>query len=408
MAQTLDEQLVTVVRALGERMIDSALVVIRAWMNELGENNPYEEAHSSILKRYDELFSLWLTSDDEQIDEQLNALTGDAYQLMDAVYADLRLKRGLSPTMHGFNHDSMQSVLNYFLHCVRFRPEDLEWLHDSLRDEERVSVALMAVTALSQNLRQCFNTDGILALIDGMNVENDIVANQCTAVVLLLLLHYDIRIDFFKPVQDAFVEAIQEMGDGGERVVNVLGALIMTTSRQIESGIQKELASLEELPSELQKLIDEVGERPDTNAIIQWFPATEMEYMEELIHIMPDTWVFDVLTEENPEFIKALAQVSLKAGYRDALWSFPNMAERIYRQKLRKGSKNPQDYIDFAHCLLLKGDRMMAFENYRQARSMCKNVKDFYALYRPDRSALVEKGVPIEQVYLIEDQLFNV
>ena len=49
----------------------------------------------------------------------------------------------------------------------------------------------------------------------------------------------------------------------------------------------------------------------------------------------------------------------------------------------------------------------MAFENYKQARQMFHSVKDFYALFRPDRGVLVDHGVPVEQVYLIEDQLFN-
>ena len=49
---------------------------------------------------------------------------------------------------------------------------------------------------------------------------------------------------------------------------------------------------------------------------------------------------------------------------------------------------------------------MMAVENYRQARSLCKSVKAFHELFRPDRGFLVDKGVPLEQVYLIEDQMF--
>ena len=48
MAQTLDEQVTVVERALGECMIDTALVVVRSWLNEIGENNPYEEAFTSI------------------------------------------------------------------------------------------------------------------------------------------------------------------------------------------------------------------------------------------------------------------------------------------------------------------------------------------------------------------------
>ena len=65
------------------------------------------------------------------------------------------------------------------------------------------------------------------------------------------------------------------------------------------------------------------------------------------------------------------------------------------------------DYINYGHCLLLKGDRMMAFENYRQARQLCGNVKDFFNLFRPDRRQLVDCGVPVEFIYLIEDQLLK-
>ena len=40
MAQTLDEQVTVVERALGECMIDTALVVVRAWLNEFRGEQP--------------------------------------------------------------------------------------------------------------------------------------------------------------------------------------------------------------------------------------------------------------------------------------------------------------------------------------------------------------------------------
>ena len=61
MAQTLTDQIITIERALGERMIDHALIILRAWMNELGENNPYEQAYSDIEEQYNKLFTEWLT-----------------------------------------------------------------------------------------------------------------------------------------------------------------------------------------------------------------------------------------------------------------------------------------------------------------------------------------------------------
>ena len=409
MPQTLAEQVMTVERALGERMIESALILVRAWMNELGENNPYEEAHAAIRKEYNDLFSQWLTSDDTSIDERIDALTCDAYQLIDAVYADLRLKRGLSPDMHGFNQESLSSVMNYFMNCVRLRPEDLEWLHKAMNDEERGMIAMMALSSLAVNLRECFSIDAMLALIEGINAENDLLANQCTAGVLKLLIQYDIRIDYFKQIQVAFCDAVREQNDGGEQVVNVLCALIEMSRKQLlnEGHAQaRELKSMEDVPKVLEEIIQTTNLEDYRNAIIQWYPSTEMDFLEGLMRMLPETWLYHVLTEDNPEIERAIVRVLLQCGYHENLWEHPDIAEKVYRSQLRKKNKNPDDFIHYAHCLMLKGDRMMAYENYKRARELCKNVKDFYALFRPDRSMLVDHGVPVEQVYLIEDQLF--
>ena len=48
---------------------------------------------------------------------------------------------------------------------------------------------------------------------------------------------------------------------------------------------------------------------------------------------------------------------------------------------------------------------MMAYENYKQARQLCGSLRDFYDLFRPDRRALVEHGVPLDYVYALEDNL---
>ena len=156
MAQSLDEQINTVERALGECMIEHALVVVRTWLIELGENTPYEEAFRTIQEQYQKVFASWLSSDNPENEEALNKLTGDMYQLVDAVYVEIRLKRGLSPRMHGFNPESPQSLIQYFSNCIQLQPKDFEWLRDAMNDERRVGLALIAITALTRNLRECF------------------------------------------------------------------------------------------------------------------------------------------------------------------------------------------------------------------------------------------------------------
>lgn len=403
MAQTLDEQVNTVERALGECMIEHALVVVRAWLNELGENNPYEEAFQAIHAKYTDFFSRWLNVDDPNAAEELNTLTGDTYQLVDAVYAAIRIQRGLSPDMHGFNADSPQSVMNYFANSVRLRPEDLDWLHDVLNEEDKMSMALMAMNSLMRSLRECFNVDSLLAIIDGINSDVELVSDQCMANAFTLIIQYDVRIPFFPQVQNALTNAIMEMGDESEHAFEVMCAIIRTV---MPTGIDAKIEeALNKLPDMLRDLFEKMGLNDEGSSITAFVPKTEQEYMAGLVQLFPQTWLYEMLVMGNPEREREIMSLYLKMNNRDLMWEHPDMAEDYYVQVLRNGSNNVNDYLNYAHCLLLKGDRMMAFEYYRQARQLCPSTKDFYALFRPDRKQLVDCGVPVEFIYLIEDQL---
>ena len=371
MAQTLDEQIAVVERALAECMVETALVVVRSWLNELGENNPYEEAYNNILQGHRALFSRWLNVDDPHDEGELTRLTGEAYRLVDAVYAEMRVLRGQSPDMHGFNGDSAHSVMNYFSNCVRFRPEDLEWYHSLLNREGSAELALVAVTALTQNLRHCFSQDAMLSLIEGMTAENEMAAGLSAANSMLLLVQYDDRIDFFPQLQDAFVNGVNEE-DSSDRLFELLLSLIQN----------------EKVMKILPGHIDD-------------------GYLSMVIPLIPHSWLYSLLIEGSTERERRLAYHMIQAGYRDPLWEYPDLAEKVYLDKLRGESRNPMDYINYAHCLLMRGDRMMAYENYHQARQLCGTSKEFFSLFRPDRKQLIDHGIPMEHVYLIEDQLIN-
>lgn len=407
MAQSLDDQILTIERALGERMIDHALIIVRAWLNELGEDNPYEEAYEDIREQYAVLFDEWLTSNDPQREDTLNALTGNMYRLSDAAYGALRLKRGLSPDMHGFNPDSPQSMMQYFTSCLRLRDEDYEWLHKVINDPDKAAVALMAVAALSKNVREVFNEQIILALIDGINAENEVVAEQCLANVQIILAHDDVRIDFFPELQKAYADAISEMGDEGEQAFQTLCALVRSTKSNWQENIASGELKVEDLPDELQSLLELTGDKDNIEGVMAWIPASEMEYMMGLIEMLPDTWIFNEVIGESQERAAHIAVVYLSVGRMDLMWDHIDAASSWLLHQLRQDSKYPMDYINYAHCLLLQGDRMMAYEYYRQARQMCKGPKEFFNLFRPDRRALVDHGIPIEQVYLLEDKLIN-
>jgi hypothetical protein len=407
MSQKLDEQINTLERALGERMITHALVIIHSWLNELGENNPYEEAYLSIQQRYSTLFSAWVSSDDENTDARLDELTGEAYQMADAVYADIRILRGLSPDMHGFNPESPQSVMYYFGSCLRLSKEDFLWLHEALHDDNRSSIGLMAVSSLVKNLRECFSIEGMLAVIDGIRSERELISEQCTAYACTLLIHYDIRIDFFPQIQDAFIKAVREVDPEGDRTFDVLCALVRSTHMRWSKPQKEDKDLIEQLPEDIRSMLAMLN-MDSTEDIITWMPRSEHEYMQGLIQFLPDTWLYSVLVADSPARESIIAGTYLSVGRMDLLWNHPDGAEKYLVQCLREGSENPMDYINYGHCLMLKGDRIMAYENYHRARQMCKNAKEFFALFRPDRRQLVEHGVPVEQVYLMEDQLLNI
>ena len=407
MAQSLDEQIVTIERSLGERMIGHALAVVRAWLNELGESNNFEKAFLTLQQDYSELFDRWVSADDEGLDKELDRLTGIAYRLVDAVYAALRLQRGLSPVMHSFNENSLQSVMHYFANHVHPNEQDLEWLSKVIRDPSRGATALMAISAIAHELRQCFSEDSILTLIDGINTGSDMLAEQCLSNAMLLLAHYDVRIDFFPELQNAFANALAELNDDGEQAFQTLCSLVLATNEQWLKNLTVKELRPEDVPQELKTLLNAAGEDSSINGIQSIITNSEKDYMRSIIDILPDTWVYNVVVGEDYTRQNQIALAYLSIGRMDMLWENIELASRWLLEHLRKGSNNPLDYINYGHCLLLQGDRVMAYENYRQARQLCKSSKEFYNLFRPDRKALVDHGVPIEQVYLIEDQLIK-
>ena len=394
-------------RALGERMITHTLTIVRAWLTELGENNPYEQAFKDIDTQYRSTFNDWLTSDDPSREERLDALTGDAYRLVDAVHVALRLKRGLSPVMHGFNKDNPKSVMHYFASCLSLTENDYKWFFDTMNNADEGATALMAVAALAKNIRECFSEEAMLAIIEGINCDNHIVAEQCLANAILLLAHYDVRIDFFPQLQNAFAEALENMGDEFDEAFQTICALVRSTKVNWKERFKSGEMEKGDLPPELQTLLEMTDDDNDINDIMSWVPESEQEYMQGMVQVLPDTWVFDYIIHGDEERFNQVAINYLSVGYMDLMWEHIEQASQYLRKQLRKGSVSPLDYINYGHCMLLQGDRLMAYENYRVARQLCKNSKDFFQLFRPGRRALVDHGVPLEQVYFLEDQLLT-
>lgn len=403
---TLDDQRDTIERALGERMLNHCLTILRTWINEVGEQM-YSNRYHSLQDNYQALFSYYLSTNDSERDRLLDEMTGQAYRLTDDIFADICLKRGRVENMAGFDRESSTSIMMYFMKCMHIQEEDLDWLCDAACDENQYTKALIALASLVSNLKGFFQEDAILALIQCLDSDSEVIKQQVSASLIMLLIHYDVRIDFFPKVQDAFMSKI---GDG-EDMFELLCGFLRSTTVKLKDFMNSEHFDAEQIPTELKDLIQHVADQTgnsDGSGIMNWTPSNDNEYIAGLIAILPQTWLYDALVGEDEERAEKLARAYLEGGMMDLMWNHLDEAEEQLIEQLRSEHATAQDYMNYGHICFIRGDRTMAYENYRQARQMIGAAKPFFALFRPDRGHLVDLGVPVEQVYLMEDNLIKV
>ena len=398
----LTEQLDTIEHALGERMIAHAMVIVRQWATEL-DSELHLRRIDQLELNYKYVFDYYLSADDPDRENLLDKMTAEAYRITDDVYADLRVRRGMSPDMHGFNPENPQSVMRYFNACLHITHEDFDWLRTVANYQDNTAIAIAATAALAQNLRECFNESAIAALIDVAGADNHLVADQALASLILLLAHYDVRIDFFPNLQDAF----QAVVDDGTRAFEAMCAIIRSTKMNIHDVIASGELTMDDLPEPLKELLGTEGHSLNIESIESWMPASESEYMAGIVTLLPATWVYSVIMGDNTERQERVEMVYLSIGKMDLLWDDTERAEEWLVKRLCSDKASPMDYINYGHCCFVRGDRLMAYENYLEARQRCKNAKEFFGLFRPDRHHLLERGIPVEQIYMMEDQMLR-
>lgn len=404
---TLDDQRDTIERALGERMLNHCLTILKTWINEVG-GDTYANRYHSLNDNYQALFSYYLSTNDPERDRVLDEMTGQAYRLTDDIFADICLKRGRVENLIGFDKESSTSIMMYFMKCMRLQEEDLDWLCDAACDENQYTNALVAIASLVSNLKSFFQEDAILALIQCLDSDSELIKQQVSASLIMLLIHYDVRIDFFPKVQNAFVDKV---GDG-EDIFTLLCAFLQSSTVKLKDLLNSDYPNAEYIPTELKDLLQQVSSQTaglaNGNGIVNWQPSNDSEYIAGLISILPQTWLYQTLVGEDEDRAEKLARAYLEGGMMDLMWNHLDEAEAQLVDQLRSEHPTPQDYINYGHICFIRGDRTMAYENYRQARQMIGAAKPFFALFRPDRGRLVDLGVPVEQVYLMEDNLIKV
>lgn len=387
---------------MGERMLNHALVFLRQWAGEL-QSSVYADKIQAIEQNYTCLFQYFLSAEDPERNGVLDVMTYDTYRLADEMYAEMRLKRNLSPSLQGFNPDDTDATLRYFSACPRLQDEDLNWLRQQAEDSTKTASTLMVMAAMAQNLRTFFSEKAFLCLIELIGSENTLLSEQALATTILLLAQYDVRIFYFPHLQDAFVGQI---GDG-EHAFEIMCALAKSTKENLKNILAREEIQEEDLPEEIKEVFGEQFAADSLEQVVESMSVTENEYIATLVSILPDTWVFDELVGIDEERMQIASQAYLNAGMMDMMWDSKEKAEEILIKRLRSEHPMPQDYLNYGHLCFLKGDRLLAYENYREARKRLGSAKKFMSLFRPDRRSLIDNGVPTDEVYLMEDQLLR-
>ena len=139
------------------------------------------------------------------------------------------------------------------------------------------------------------------------------------------------------------------------------------------------------------------------------FQISGDSHLTKLMDDLPSTWLFETLVDDDEDRYNTIAMVYLHKGRLDLLWDDLERAENWLIKRLRSKKVTRRDYINFGHCCwLLHNDKLMAYENYRTARLMYNSAKEFFADFRPDRHFLAEKEIPLEHIYMMEDQLLSI
>lgn len=120
-----------------------------------------------------------------------------------------------------------------------------------------------------------------------------------------------------------------------------------------------------------------------------------MEEYEEALQLF---FKLDILAPEEINHQRGLAWCAFLLDKSD-------VAKRYFEQIAQSGDANGNDFLNYAHCLLVSKQRKDAFLYYRRSISEYGSRRDFLAAFRKDASLLQQKGITLEELRLVEDCL---
>lgn len=431
---SVEEQYLSVQHMLSQRMLSHAESIIRQWAIQLNRQEYYDRI-ASLSSRYDATFQYYLSTPvhydgdpdcavDDERDHILDELTQAYYDLTDTIYADLARKEGIFPTIAGFDTSSEDSMMRYFSFASPLRDEDLAWLEQTCIEAENEDLCTHLVSALAANVRQhVFSAPAVLSLIRIALGPVEPVAYQATAQLIMLLAHYDTRIDFYPDIQQAFQDLVAD----SDRAFALLGAVISDDQHRTAAPEIRELfhSTLEILPSTgvFSAICTTDAQRQQVAELYVDLGMNEQAFDQVLMgrsdiitdrELRADYYLYNELYDEAFADYQHLIDVGVATDrtYFRAAWSALMIgdyahAEQYMIYRLRLPAPVTEDYLNYGHLCFVRGDKATAYEYYLLARQNAGSLRHFKDTFCPDRKVLADMGIPLQEIYLMEDRLLQ-
>lgn len=414
----LKARVAQVEKALKERNIEEALVVLEPWVQEFGHDENLKKAIAQLREDYKEALAQWQADKNPEADSILNNLTHSTYKALDIMHAFARIDEEVVSPNVSPNHRDMLAMYAYFEQMPLPQEKELEWFHKKARDPKAV-IMDMIVHTLEKSLSECFWEPSLMAIIEEIDSPVRRVARSCATAAISLLITYNDRLPVYPELREAFEKAVEKHGD---EMWDAFTTSCFNT-HQIYFGIDMpDMKDMSLVPKALMKILQRIG--LDIEKGLKEHARDDEGYreMHRLLDHIHGTWVLNTIlpqpenwdeTQDDGTPLPAdsregkLCYTFIEIGRVEFLLDEPEKAERWLTHRIEEEhTPNPLDYLHFGHVMIIKGEREKGMDYYRKALEMSGDKEFFFERLQYEKRFMKEYHVADEAQYNeIEDQL---
>ena len=394
MADILRKQYEIANGVLYDRKINNAISIIEQWTHSYA--NPDEKQQffleiDSIRSNYYFVFQHFLFSDDKNQDDVIDDIVRKTYDLLDTVYACC-LKQTNVGKIPNFPDTDNQNLLGlYFSRKVPLDDLDFQRIRSIFHSKSLLSVVAV-VCALTLNLKACFSVKLISELMQLYVDGEEPIKGLVLSLLVFIYALYDDRIDYYPELQELFETRVEK--EHAYEVLQILYGVSRGGGNSVFTTI----------------MIDDNEKYKNDEYNKESIEQSRLSMNKSAKYVLENllgTWVSDYILEEKENWRNKIETLAVSVGRIEYFSGTLSELETIILNNLRKGSNATYDYINYAHCCLIRNDRTMAVEYYRKALSLSKSYQTFCQDFRSHMDFLLKNNISPEIVELIEDHLFR-